>query len=144
MADILSLLTKSHPSRQLGKGEALVEAGDATGELYVLVSGRLSVIRDGVEIAQITEPGALIGEMGVLLGIDASATVRAVAPTEVKVIEDAIRFLEVTPSVALHVATLACARLNATSATLAQMRKEAAGKPEQGFIERLFGAVNRA
>jgi CRP/FNR family transcriptional regulator, cyclic AMP receptor protein len=140
--DLLTLLTKTQPVRIFAPGEKLIETGEAGGELYVLVRGRLSVERDGVEIATISEPGALIGEMSVLLGVDHSATVRATAPTEVRVIEDAIHFLEATPLVALHVATLACARLDATSALLAELRKEAMGKPEQGFLERIFGAVS--
>ncbi len=139
MANILAL-TMSQPVRTLKPGENLLEAGEAGGELYVLQSGRLSVEREGVEIAQITEPGSLIGEMSVLLGVDHSATVRALTPVEVRVIEGAIDFLEATPIVALHVATMVCARLDATSALLVQMKKEA-GKTETGFLERIFGAV---
>jgi len=45
-----------------------------------------------------------------------------------RVIEEALPFLERTPLVALHVATLACARLDATSALLVELRKEAKGK----------------
>src|SRR6187399_66685 len=103
MANLLTL-TNARPARVLKPGDLLVETGEAGGELYVLVSGSLSVERDGVEIAKISEPGALIGEMSVLLGVDHSATVRALSAVEVRVIEDAIHFLEATPLVALHVA----------------------------------------
>lgn len=143
-AAVANFLTfvKSQPVRVLEPGESLVETGEANGELYVLQSGKLSVVRDGVEIARITEPGSLIGEMSVLLGIDHSATVRAIGPAEVRVVERAIAFLEATPIVALEVATMACERLNQTSAVLVQLKKELAGKGEQGFLERLFGAVS--
>lgn len=140
MASLLAL-TQSHPVRRLEAGEALVEAGEAGGELYLLQSGRLSVARDGVEIATITEPGSMIGEMSVLLGEDHSATVRAIGVAEVRVIEDAVAFMERTPIVALAVATEVCKRLNATSALLVQLKKET-GAGEQGFFERLFGAVS--
>jgi CRP/FNR family cyclic AMP-dependent transcriptional regulator len=141
LANLLTL-TKSQPVRALAAGEALIEAGEAGGELYVLQSGRLSVQREGLQIATITEPGSLIGEMSVLLGDDHSATVRATTPVEVRVIENAIAFLESTPLVALQVATLVCQRLEATSALLVEIKKEAAaGKSEQGFLERIFGAV---
>lgn len=140
MANLLTL-TKAFPVETLKPGAILLEAGEAGGELYVLQSGKLSVERDGIEIATITEPGSLIGEMSVLLGVDHSATVRAVTPCEVRVIEGAIDFLERTPIVALHVATMVCQRLNDTSALLVQMRKEAQGGSERSFFERLFGAV---
>jgi CRP-like cAMP-binding protein len=99
------------------------------------------VIRDGIEIAVLSEPGALIGEMSVLLGEDHSATVKAIEPSEVRVIEQAIAFLERTPIVALAVATMACERLNRTSALLVEMRRQA-GKTDQGLLERIFGAVS--
>jgi CRP-like cAMP-binding protein len=96
-----------------------------------------------MQIATISEPGSLIGEMSVLLGDDHSATVRAVSPVEVRVIENAIAFLESTPIVALHVATMVCQRLEATSALLVEIKKEAAeGRGEQSFLERIFGAVS--
>jgi CRP-like cAMP-binding protein len=141
LANLLTF-TKSHPIRSLVAGETLIEMGEAGGELYVLQSGRLVVERDGVEIARITEPGSLIGEMSVLLGVDHSANVRAETAAVVRVIERAIAFLETTPIVALHVATMVCQRLDATSALLVQLKKEMAGKQDQGFLERLFGAVS--
>jgi CRP-like cAMP-binding protein len=133
-------LVKSHPMRTLAVGETLIEAGEAGGELYVLQSGELIVIRDGVEIARIAEPGGLIGEMSVLLGVDHSATVQAATPAEVRIIDNGIGFLEATPIVALHVATIACQRLDATSALVVQLRKQGAST-EPGFLERLFAAI---
>jgi CRP-like cAMP-binding protein len=142
MASILALVT-GQPARDLSAGETLIEAGEAGGELYVLERGRLVVERDGVTLATITEPGALIGEMSVLLGVDHSATVRAEAPTTIRVIADAMPFLERTPLMALHVATLACERLDRTSALLVELRKETEGRAsEQGLLSRIFGALS--
>jgi len=140
MANLLTL-TLAYPTLRLEPGEALIEAGEARGELFVLVSGKLKVARDGVEIAKITEAGALVGEMSVLLGIDHSATVTALTEVEVKHIEDGLRWLENSPVAALHVATLACQRLDRTSAMLVELRKE---DREHSFLERLFGAVTGA
>ena len=67
MANLLAL-TIAYPTQKLERGDRLIEAGEARGELFVLASGRLVVERDGVEIARITEPGTLVGEMSVLLG----------------------------------------------------------------------------
>jgi CRP/FNR family cyclic AMP-dependent transcriptional regulator len=141
MANILTL-TRGQPQRALVRGEVLIDEGEASGELYVLESGKLVVERDGVAIATIDEAGALIGEMSVLLGIDHSATVRAELPSTVRVIEDGIPFLERTPLMALHVATLACERLDRTSAVLVELRKETEGKAsEQGILSRIFSAL---
>ncbi|HEY0920735.1 cyclic nucleotide-binding domain-containing protein [Devosia sp.] len=142
MSSLLAL-TRSQPRRTLDQGEALITEGDEGGELYVLESGRLDVVREGVVIASIDEPGALIGEMAVLLGTDHSATVRAETAVSVRVIEDPIPFLERTPLVALQVATLACARLDATSALLVELKKETQGRPgEQSLLSRIFSAIS--
>lgn len=141
MASILTLV-QAQPLKSLAPGEPLIAEGDAGGDLYVLQSGRLIVSRDGIDIATIVEPGALIGEMSVLLGIDHSATVRADRPSEVRVIDNAIAFLERTPLMALHVATLACERLDRTTGLLVELRKEAEGKAaEQGFLGRILAAI---
>jgi CRP-like cAMP-binding protein len=142
MASVLALVT-GQPTRTLAPGEILIAAGEAGGELYVLERGRLSVEREGVPLATIAEPGALIGEMSVLLGVDHSATVRAETESTVRVIHDAIPFLERTPLMALHVATLACERLDRTSALLVELRKETEGKAsEQGLLSRIFSALS--
>jgi CRP-like cAMP-binding protein len=141
MASILTL-TKGQPQRKLGRNDVLITEGDAGGQLYVLELGSLIVERDGVTIATIEEPGALIGEMSVLLGVDHSATVRAEMQSTVRVIEDAIPFLERNPLMALHVATLACERLDRTSALLVELRKETEGKAsEQGLLSRIFSSL---
>lgn len=145
MASLLTLL-KAQPTRDLAPGEALIVAGEPDdGTLYVLDSGRLVVARDGVDIATIDTPGALIGEMSVLLGTPSSATVRAEAPSTVRVIENAISFLERTPIVALQVATLACERLDRTSALVVELRKQADGRAaEQGVLGRIVSALTGA
>ena len=141
MASLLTL-TQSQPVRRLAAGDYLIEAGEAGGELFVLEAGRLVVLREGVEIAVIDEPGALIGEMSVLLGVDHSASVRAEQPSSVRVIEDAIPFLERSPLIALEVATLACQRLEATSALVVELRRELAAEPaHQGLITRIFSSL---
>ncbi len=141
MANLLAL-TKAYPTETLAAGERLIEAGEARGELFILASGKLKVERDGVEIARITEPGTLVGEMSVLLGTDHTATVTALTPVEVRHIEDGLHWLENSNIAALHVATLACQRLDATSALLVTLKKEGAGHREHGLLERLFGAVS--
>lgn len=132
----------AYPLVRFRNGETLVVEGEADGALHVLASGELVVEREGVEIARITEPGALVGEMSVLLGIDHSANVRALGPVETRHIDDGLAFLERNPLAALHVATIACERLNATSALLAELRSGAQNSRETGFFERLFGTVS--
>ena len=144
MATLLTL-TFSQPTLELAPGDVLIKEGDPGGDLYVLESGRLGVERDGVALATIAAPGALIGEMSVLLGTANTATVRAQAPTAVRVVRDALAYLERQPLVALRVAMLLSQRLDATSALLVEAQKQAAkGKPPEpnGVFGRLLATVS--
>ena len=55
----------------------LIREGETTGRLYVLLSGRLDVLKGETVVATVTQPGAILGEMSVLLGQPHTATVRA-------------------------------------------------------------------
>jgi predicted acylesterase/phospholipase RssA/CRP-like cAMP-binding protein len=78
----LSLETNSV---RLGGGETLMREGDAGDALYVVVSGRLSVVvgttpHDERSVAEIGR-GETVGEMALLTGAPRSATVRAMRDT---------------------------------------------------------------
>jgi CRP-like cAMP-binding protein len=48
-------------------GKTIFLEGDASQDLYILVSGQLNVFKGNKKIAQITEKGSLFGEMSFLL-----------------------------------------------------------------------------
>lgn len=131
-----------HPSRALAAGETLITQGLEGGDLYVLVEGSLRVERDGVRIATISNRGAVIGEMAVMLGTPSTATVKAESAARVQVIRDARQALQADPALTFHVAFLIAQRLDATSAYLVKLSKEHAGKPEGGFLAKLLTALH--
>jgi CRP/FNR family transcriptional regulator, cyclic AMP receptor protein len=51
-------------------GETGLSAASTTGRLLILKEGAVAVavVKEGVEIARVTEPGAVFGELSVLLG----------------------------------------------------------------------------
>ena len=57
-------------------GETVLSAGSADGKLLVLRSGAVEVLKDGVQIAKVSAPGAVFGELAVLLGQSHTADVR--------------------------------------------------------------------
>ncbi len=58
------------------RGETLVKEGEPSDSLYVLVSGRLSILKGEERIAQLSQ-GAIVGELGFLSDEPRSATVIA-------------------------------------------------------------------
>lgn len=142
MASLLTL-TFSQPTLTLKPGEVLLKEGAPGGDLYVLELGSLTVERDGIVLAHVSTPGALVGEMSVLLGTENTATVKADKSATVRVVKDALAYLERQPLVALRVAMLLSQRLDATSALLVEAQKEDRNKSVP-VLGRLFAAVTGA
>jgi hypothetical protein len=44
-------------------GETVLSAASTTGRLLILKEGAVAVVKEGVEIARVTEPGAVFGEL---------------------------------------------------------------------------------
>lgn len=140
--DNLLALAASHPTRSYSAGEILVTQGEPGGDLFVLESGQLLVERDGVTLATISTPGALIGEMSVVLGTSNSANVRADQPSTVRVIKDARTYLEQDQALTFRIAYLMASRLDATSAYLVELSKQHDGKTEQNLLGKILTALH--
>ncbi len=113
--------------RDVPAGALIIGEGGTTGHLYVLVDGQLEVAKGGTIVAVISEPGAVLGEMSVLLDQPHSASVRAVSNSTVYEFNDATSFLRDQPAVALLIARMLAQRLNVATTYLADLRQQYAG-----------------
>jgi len=105
----------------------LIREGETTGDLYILLEGQLDVLKGDTVVAVVTEPGAILGEMSVLLGQPHTATVRASTGSTVYQVDDGAGFLRAQPAVALLVAQVLAQRLNAATTYLADIKRQYAG-----------------
>ena len=73
--------------RNLKDGDILIQEGEVSNELYVIVTGNVAVTRKSGNGDLITlhvlRQRDLAGELGFLDGLEHSATLRAIGPTEV-------------------------------------------------------------
>ena len=113
--------------RSVSAGTLIIHEGGTTGHLYVLIEGRLEVVKGDTVVAIVTEPGAVLGEMSVLLDQPHTATVRAASDSAVCEISDAASFLRDQPAVALLIARLLAQRLNVATTYLADIMQQYAG-----------------
>lgn len=104
-------------------GSVLIPQGGQLGTLFVLRTGQVEIERDGTVLSSIGKAGAVFGEMSILLGTPHSATVRAITPVEVFVIQDALAVLEAHPQWTLNLARLLAQRLDTTSSRLAEAER---------------------
>ena len=116
-------------------GSVLLEQGAQTGTLIVIKDVEHEVTRDGKFISSTRSPGAIFGEMSLLLEKPHTATVAAVTDVECYVIEDALKVLETHPSWTLQIARLLAQRVNNTTAALMEARP---GRDEEEDGERLI------
>lgn len=112
------------PRRTLAAGEVLLHEGQRSGQLFVLIEGMLEVYRGEVEIVVIDEPGAVFGEMAVLLDQPHTASVRAAGPAVVHVVDDAEAFLANRPGLTLPVARLIARRLDNVTTYLVDLKRQ--------------------
>ena len=79
--------------RTYNPGEIIIKEGDKDRAVYLLKSGKLAVLKGNRLIAEIEKPGALFGEMSIILDQPRSATVKALTPCVVEVYAGGINAL---------------------------------------------------
>jgi CRP/FNR family transcriptional regulator, cyclic AMP receptor protein len=122
-------------ARQFAAGESVLREGERTGLLYILVSGAVEVVKDDVLVATVAEPGAIFGDLSVLLNLPHTANVRATAPSTFYVIAEPRAFLERHPAVSLHLCELLARRLDAVNKYLVDVKQQFAGHDHLGMVD---------
>jgi len=123
VANILDLCAE-FPDRDLAPGEMVMTDGERTGRLYVLSDGAMEVFRDEVTIAFVDDPGAVFGEMSLLLDIPHTASVRAAGPAKVRIIDDALDYLAGHPELLLPIAQLLARRVRNSTTYLVDLKRQ--------------------
>jgi CRP-like cAMP-binding protein len=129
MASILETCAGA-PRKDFPAGTVLITEGDTSGRLYILAEGSVEVLRGDTQVAVIGEPGAVFGEMSVLLNRPHTATVRAATPVKMFVLEDAEGFLKAHPEIAFFLSKLLAQRLAAATTYLVDIKRQFEGKSD--------------
>jgi CRP/FNR family cyclic AMP-dependent transcriptional regulator len=98
----------------IDEGKVLITEGDRGREFFVIISGEVEVRRKGRKVA-ILQAGTFFGEMALLSNQPRTATVTAVTPLRLLVIEDRafVELLDALPELWLKVARSLAERLQA-------------------------------
>lgn len=119
-------------------GETLLEEGKETPYVYILKEGALIVTIEEDEVCRVCTPEAVFGEISVLLDTESTATVKALEPTTVWVIDDLREFMGTHPAFALTVAEELARRLCNMNLNFQEVRT-ALQNLEDRFEEQLLG-----
>lgn len=116
-------------------GESVIADGSKTGRLLILKKGTVAIEKEGTEIAKVTEPGAVFGELSVLLDQPHAADVRAVESSQFHV-ANAATLLEQNPMAVLYVATVLAQRLDSANHALIHLKSQLkAGEPHNAVAK---------
>jgi CRP/FNR family transcriptional regulator, cyclic AMP receptor protein len=104
-------------------GETVIADGSRTGRLMILRKGTVAIVKEDTEIAKVAEPGAVFGELSVLLDQPHAADVRALETSQFHV-ADATTLLAQNPIAVLYVATVLARRLDGANRALIQLKSQ--------------------
>ena len=104
-------------------GETVIADGSRTGRLLILRKGSVAIVKEDTEIAKVAEPGAVFGELSVLLDQPHTADVVALETSQFHV-ADATTLLAQNPVAVLYVATTLAHRLDGANHALIQLKHQ--------------------
>ncbi|MCH2169226.1 Crp/Fnr family transcriptional regulator [Myxococcota bacterium] len=108
-------------TRKLSSREELFHKGDQGSQVYVVCTGRLKILTTSMDgdnvVFNTVGPGEVIGEMALITGAPRNATVTAVEPCELLVIDrrDFLAFVRSHPDTAIQLLVILANRLRGVS-----------------------------
>ena len=122
------------PLKRYDTGSVLLNEGSRSGQLIVLREGILEVVRGELVVSRINEPGAILGEISVLIGVPHTTTVRAASPVAVHIVADPEGFMRAHPPITMLLARGLAVRLNAATTFLVDVNRQYAGRAHQSNL----------
>jgi len=140
MSAVLKLIA-GHKIQNFDAGGTVIEQGTTGGPMFVIIQGEIEVLRDKVRVAKISEPGALFGEMHILLGGPHSVTIRTLKPSSFAIIENPREFLALSAEASLFVAEMLAARLNTLNKYLVDVKQQYEGHDHLGMVDDVLNSL---
>ncbi len=124
-------------------GDVILRKGQMAGRVFILKQGAVEVLDGEQRIALASEPGAVFGELGVLLDRPPMADVRVTEPSTFYVAAGKV-FLRVHRDAALHVAKILARRLAAAHRNLDEVRRRLTPDQRDRMLHEAVDAVDRS
>ena len=139
-----TLLTLCHglQERTFEPGELLLAEGETDDLLYVLIEGEVEVFRGDTLVNRQSEPGAIFGELAVLLDRPHTANVRASKATRAFMTEQARSFLRSSPDLSYHLAVILGHKLNSITSYLVDLKQQFADRSDHlGMVDEVLDSL---
>ncbi len=136
-------LTEGLPEVEYAPGDVVIAQGTRTGSIWILVSGSLQVRRDDQQISTITRPGAVFGEISLLLDQEHGATIVAAEPTVMRLAADGVRLFDEHAGFSRLVASDLARRLDALTIYLADVKRQYGNAPGIDMVTDVLHQLSR-
>src|SRR5438552_14946933 len=103
-------------------GENIFVAGSKTDRLLFLRKGAVAISKEAIEIAKVTEPGAVFGELSALLDQPHTADVRALETSQFHVADEAL--LAKDPRALSYIAAVLATRVNNANRAVVALKRQ--------------------
>lgn len=123
MRSVLSLC-QGLPEKVFAQGDVLMAEGGRSRLIYVLIEGGVDIYKGDILVSSQSDPGAIYGELAVLLDVPHTATVKASTRCRTYVVEDANEFLRSHPDMSFQLASLLARKLNSVTTYLADLKHQ--------------------
>lgn len=112
------------PEVTFSPGDVLFSEGGRTGILYILSEGEVEVLKGDFQVSTVSEPGAIFGEISVLLDIPHTATVKALTASRAYIVQRANEFLQSQTDITYQLARLLAQRLHGVTTYLVDLKHQ--------------------
>ena len=138
MRTILSFCQRL-PEQTFGPGEVLLAEGREERILYILIEGEVEVLKGDLQINTVSEPGAIFGEISVLLDLPHTATVKTLTSSRVYVVERASEFLQSHTDISYQLAKRLAQRVHSITTYLVDLKKQFEGQDDHfGMVDEVL------
>ena len=120
-------------------GETVLADGSRTDRLLILRKGNVAVVKEGIEIARVTEPGAVFGEISALLDCPHTADVLTLATSQFYVAHPAS--LQ-DPATLLYVAAILARRLDGATQAFVELKSQIQLGEPPSVIDKSIEKIN--
>lgn len=116
------------PEVQFHGGDTLLREGETSGKLFILIDGQVEILKGDYMVNVVSEPGAIFGEISVLLGMPHMATVRATDDTRLYCVEANEGFLQDRSEITYHLSKMLAQRLHGVTSYLVDLKRQFEGR----------------
>jgi CRP-like cAMP-binding protein len=145
MHEVLDVCARAMTVTAMPPGAMVLSEGARAGVLYVLAEGEVEISKNGIQVVVISEPGAVLGDISVLLDAPHTATVTTVSPCKFYVIKHPQDFLRAYPELALDIARRLAERLHSMTTYLVDLKKQYEGNEDHfGMVDEVLETLSHA